>query len=307
MVYDGTVSVSTDATLLVSSLKLSNPLTQAGENVLATSIDPTVKGTISKPGDVSLQIVEFDYDGDGIADGSTLTDAQGNFEYEPTGIGTSTNLSIRSRVVNIVVDEANNTSYRTIGDWSEALEWTYVAQNAPEFEYFQLEQDTGHYGDYEVLDGITSNPNLVGRVVANGLPVAYQSVEFDHDGDGVIDGYASTDAEGRFRYEPQGLENGNWNIQAQVVTKKITTGENLTSGWKSITRTGRTDDITLGVGFTLVDAKSLLFSNLQLSSTTNQITGQVNWDDTDHGNPVAKNTPVTLKNGSQVLGEWDNR
>ena len=289
VVYDGTVSVSTDATLLVSSLKLSNPLTQAGENVLATSIDPTVQGTISKPGDVSLQIVEFDYDGDGIADGSTLTDAQGNFQYEPTGIGTSTNLSIRSRVVNIVVDEANNTSYRTIGDWSEALEWTYVAQDAPKFEYFQLEQDTGHYGNYEVLDGITSNPNLVGRVVANGLPVAYQSVEFDHDGDGVIDGYASTDAEGRFRYEPQGLSNGYWNILAQVVTEDINKGENLTSDWTSVTRTGRTGDVSLGVGFTLVDADPVVVASLALASD-NTLQGNVHWGVS--GNPSAKGVSV---------------
>ncbi len=289
VVYDGTVSVSTDATLLVSSLELANPLTQAGENVPATSIDPTVKGTISKPGDVSLQIVEFDYDGDDIAEGSTLTDAQGNFEYEPTGIGTSTNLSIRSRVVNIVVDEANNTSYRTIGDWSEALEWTYVAQDAPEFEYFQLEQDTGHYGDYEVLDGITSNPNLVGRVVANGLPVAYQSVEFDHDGDGVIDGYASTDAEGRFRYEPQGLSNGFWNIQAQVVTEDINKGENLTSDWMSVTRTGRTGDVSLGVGFTLVDADPVVVASLTLASD-NTLQGNVHRGVS--GNPSAKGVSV---------------
>ena len=311
VVYDGTISVSTDATLLVSSLKLANPLTLADGGSPASSIDPTVTGTISKPGDVSLQIVEFDYDGDNIADGSTLTDAQGNFEYEPTGIATGlsdgASLSIRSRVVNIIVDEANNTSYRTIGDWSAPLDWTYVAQDAPEFEYFQLEQDTGHYGDYEVLDGITSNPNLVGRVVANGLPVAYQSVEFDHDGDGVIDGYTSTDAEGRFRYEPQGLErpfiDGSttqreavyFNIQAQVVIEDINKDENLTSEWTSVTRTGRTDDVSHGVGFTLVDADALVADDLSWDSSRVHdptITGSVHWN--VPGSPAAENSVVVF-------------
>ena len=297
-----TVEIDTDLTV---SLDLANPLT---DDTPPTAIEGKVTGQISALGDLALQTVEFDFNGDGVPDSSTLTDGLGGFEFTPgpDSIDDSTGadiVSVRARLVRteFVLAESDDTesrSYRTIGAWSDAVSWEVQAKALPSIENFELEQDTGHYDlGYDLRDGVTSNPALIGLVTAGGAAAAYQLVEFDHDGDGRVDGTTSTDANGRFRYEPADLELGYHDIRARVPDHDATTGVEAPVPWAQFTRSGDPSDAgTLGGGFTLVSADAVQVTEINWLHPTNNndptVTGTVAWAVT--GDPGAAGVVVSF-------------
>src|SRR5690606_36151267 len=112
-----------------------------------------------------------------------------------------------------VEDPIAGVIYRTLSPW-KSLTWRVVANSTPDIVQFELARDTlsGFGGvswatGVQPIDRITSDPTLAGRV-ANDNGAELMRVEFDHDGDGIVDGFAVTDAQGAFKYVPAGLTVG---------------------------------------------------------------------------------------------------
>jgi hypothetical protein len=145
-------------------------------------------------------LVELDHNSDGVADGSTTTNASGDFSYRPEGlpVGTAT---IKARA-----GRTGETQWEYVfGSW-QSLTFTLEADpnNAPPaLACLGLAFDTGSSDS----DAITSDPTVAGTVT-NGDDVFMLRVEFDHDGDGLADSFTQTDRLGNFRYTPDGLVSG---------------------------------------------------------------------------------------------------
>jgi hypothetical protein len=162
---------------------------------IATS--PALFGTLANDGSVSYLTVQFDHDGtDNVEtiDGTTLTDANGNFTYLPSSLSLGTR-TIRARGV-----EWDYVHQEPLaGDWiSFAFEYVEDVNNAPVIESLALLSPTGPNA------GETANATIVGQV-SDDRSAAGLTIEFDHNDDGVVDGVAATDDDGRFRYVPVAL------------------------------------------------------------------------------------------------------
>lgn len=283
-------NVGHDGTLAVTQFGLADPIGINAQGETTAKV-PRLIGTVSTNDDVALKTVEFDYNGDGIADASTLTDGLGQFEYLPVGFGTGIgSFTFNARVTETrthVLDGGtpNNTDddvvvdYQASGDWTP-LTWEAVENDEPVIERFELEFDTG---DPALLDRVTSDPTLVGRV-SNDNGAAFITVEFTHTYDSVVDddaqtvhGTATTDANGYFRYTPEGLFAGSWDVRARVVETDSVTGDQISTGWRAVVADGApSDGVNDGafVGFTLVAptaASGLAFHGFANTENANQV------------------------------------
>ncbi|MCA9099800.1 MAG: hypothetical protein KDA63_01535, partial [Planctomycetales bacterium] len=203
---------------------------------------PTLVGAIDVPSDPSMWRVEFDVDGDGRADGYTFTDNEGGFELTADGItgvvSGDVAVSVGVRVVEQLEDATTGATYTTFGPWS-TTGWTAVKNVAPSIIDLELALDTGplYTSGEEIRDLATTDPTIIGRLT-DSANVAFVTVQFDHDGDEVIDGTTMTDESGFFRYEPTGLTPGYWDIRARVEEYDANSGETLDSGWHHVTGSG---------------------------------------------------------------------
>lgn len=239
------------------------------------SVDSTLVGSVKTIGNEGAITVRFDYDGDGTPDGQTTTDGNGRFEFTPDWLDVQSGGSTSIRIQ--VVEELNHPGpdfdvrYHSVGPW-RLYTWTLLPNTAPEIVSYELKQDSylnkaGFVeadGTFRVLDRITTNPTLNGRV-ENDNGIADLIVEFDHDGNGEVDGTAVTDSDGRFEYLPEGLNTGSHDIRARVTEVDAETGDTLAAeylagdeGWARITATG-VPAVDVGVsanvyGLTLVSA-----------------------------------------------------
>jgi hypothetical protein len=104
------------STFEVRNLRLSNDTgTSATDKVTS---DPTLTGnlldTATPPKVVAYSLVQFDHNGDGLADGNALTDDLGVFEYRPLGLSYTTHtLRVRSAQYDVAFG-----SY-LLGPWSD--------------------------------------------------------------------------------------------------------------------------------------------------------------------------------------------
>jgi len=188
------------STFEVRNLRLSNDTgTSATDKVTS---DPTLTGnlldTATPPKSVAYSLVQFDHNGDGLADGNALTDDLGVFEYRPLGLSYTTHtLRVRSAQYDVAFG-----SY-LLGPWSD-LSIHYIAPPAPQFSSLALVSDTG----VSSTDKITDNPAIVGTLTLDDRPVSDYLVYIDHNGNGSADGTAITDRFGNFVYRPQNLPTG---------------------------------------------------------------------------------------------------
>src|SRR5690606_10768349 len=60
------------------------------------------------------------------------------------------------------------------------------------------------------------------------------TIEFDLDGDGVVDGKALANANGEFQFEPLGLPAGNVTIRARTAQFIASAGEEVRGEWEAI-------------------------------------------------------------------------
>ncbi|MCA9088353.1 MAG: tandem-95 repeat protein [Planctomycetaceae bacterium] len=218
-------------------------------------------GTLS--GAAAFERVEFDHDGDGQVDGDTYSDGEGRFTYDPTGLPEGTSL-IRAR--SAVLDRV--TGETVVSEWAEfavtvdlidpplvaalwlatdvqnanGVTWSSsrpqiqgsLASGTYDYDEFTGEPIGATFGasnpisipaavDYSLLTPETINP-LLARVL----------IEFDHDGDGVVDGKTWSDVAGRFSYYAVGLTVGTQAIRARTVVVDPEQGTSVTSEWSTI-------------------------------------------------------------------------
>ncbi len=168
------------------------------------SANPSLKGTVTNDGLYSGLVVQIDHNGDDIADGVAGVDSTGNFTYTPHGLAYGT-YTFRARV-----KELNQLGTPMYSSWQTlALDYQPEAYQGVKITTLNLASDTGN----SATDGATSNPSLTGSISGTTSPIV---IRFDHNGDEVTDGTATTDAQGNFSYSPSGLTEGLVTIRAAV-------------------------------------------------------------------------------------------
>ncbi len=181
---------------VLSSLYLLNDTGTAGDGITS---DPTVAGRVDAPLGVTSATLEFDTDGDEVAESTrTVTfitngDSRG-FQYVPASLQVGSNtVAVRAIFTDPVSGVVNASAWRSV---------TYT---------FDFEEPAACGGATFVKSaaGTAEAPVPKARVegtLAGGA--AFVTVEFDHDGDGVIDGTSLADKDGKFIYDPTGLPAG---------------------------------------------------------------------------------------------------
>jgi|GEM_PF-2788440 len=170
--------------------------------------DPRLAGTVTNDGNAANLQVEFDHDGDGVADGHVYTGEGGSFVYAAPNVAAGS-VTMRARVREW--DAAQNT--HIFGAWA-SLSFTLdaAADLAPTLTGLALLFDTGA----SATDKATRDPRLIGSATNDGERAGLH-VEFDHNGDGAPDGSAVADAQGRFLYTPEALADGAVAMHVRVV------------------------------------------------------------------------------------------
>ena len=217
--YSFTYIKPVDSLVSIDTFELANLTDKVGN----TTSDPTVTGTIINDDDVSGLRVEI-YQGTTLL-GTTQTDENGVFDFTPSGL-TNGNITLSAKV----------------------REWNYISRN---YQYSDLETLSFILTDLVVIPpavqeftiadttgtgNTTANPYLTGKIVADNGFVNRVKVEFDHDGDGSIDGYTYTESDSTFRYLPT-LSPGNYTIHARSSSLNTHTNQWIPGDWSSCTLT----------------------------------------------------------------------
>ncbi|MBN2024915.1 MAG: hypothetical protein JW809_19215, partial [Pirellulales bacterium] len=227
--FSSPASVSVETTeetdLAVPSLQLKWFRMDGGT---AVAFDPTLVGEVDFDGDSVDWIVQFDCDGDESPDGWTTLDGLGQFEYRPEGLGSSGTATICARLVG-----SSDTTHWIHGAWSDDITFT-LEESVVELEGVRLVYDTGTAG---VLDGVTCDPTIAGRVVEstpglNTLGGMRVTLAVSYDGEHwTEDGWTVTDADGRFTYVPVGLREGGFLVSATVAWDDPIVDDELGDTW----------------------------------------------------------------------------
>ena len=230
-----------------------------------TTADPTVKGTVSH---VEPQLyVELAIDGEHAAEDLVIVPVldDGTFEFTPDysayGWLSGTSHAIEARLR--LWDPYENADWFSITDWGSVSDVaTFVlddSENVPatiESESLTLLYNVAASGYPQ-----SALPIFEGRVENDGGRLSGLLVEFDHNGDGIIDGSTYSRSDGTFVYEAFGLEPGDLvqTISARVVETDFW-GEEFTG-----------EPSTLEFILT----RAPLISDLAYSSANDQVTGTV--------------------------------
>jgi hypothetical protein len=184
--------------------------------------DPTLAGTVANDGSVAQLTVEFDTNGDGIADGQTTTDAAGHFTYVPQSLPLgAVTVAVRVSEYDIAARELRTSAWSTTSFTMQAPATQPVAVSE-----LRLLSDSGPSSS----DGYTANATIAGQLAAD-APLAGVLVEIDRNGDGTPDGQTNADAEGRFRYEPQSLPYGAVAVQVRAVAWSHAAASYVPGAW----------------------------------------------------------------------------
>ena len=135
--------------------------------------------------------LQFDLNGDGIADGSAQTDINGHFAIDLN----NSNLTAGIQTISIRGGRnVNGPMSVQYGDWSE-FTFTYapVPQPRPEVEDLHLVSDTEIANDL-----VTSDLQVSGSVTHVDGSIASLPVQYDLNGDGIAEGTAYTNQVGEF-------------------------------------------------------------------------------------------------------------
>lgn len=225
-----TLEVPAAQSTVMASLGLWEDTGSSASDLVTTN--PAIHGAITQGGvPASHQVIEFDHNGDGVADGTSYADALGEFTYIPVGLSFGSHtLRARTRQWDYHLQQGSYTS------WS-ALTFTLTAhQNlAPTIDQFGLRSDTGA----SQSDGLTANTSVWGRV-SDDVRAAELTVEFDHNNNGTVDGWAFTDSDGYFYYEPAAIPLGSVSLKARPVEWDFSTGQKIYGAWHTLSFTYQT-------------------------------------------------------------------
>ena len=224
----GNVTVTTaESTLPTVNAQLIQLL---GDNGNGASYTPTLIGQLLGFPTGAEVIVEFDHDEDGIVDGSLTVsiDNQNETEYFVYNIADLTlgehTISVRTKY------QLPSEASPRISSWLD-FEMTLLEGTSSQFQ--SLYSSTKTYGETGAPDTLTLNV-IRGRLSGGSQGRAFQTVEFDHNGDGTADGFAISDAEGAFEYLPLGAPAGQRTIHARTVLENEQ-GDVIGSGsWSSL-------------------------------------------------------------------------
>jgi hypothetical protein len=237
---------------LVKDFRLAN----SGASTTVTT-DPTVTGTVSGPlsvvsGDSSVVSgplsvanampqsaaflkVELDYDGDGVPDASTTTGPGGTFTFKPTGLAYG-QVTIRARAVGQALQPDGSGAQPIYGDWA-SLTFTYqqAPSNLASVSSLVLASPTTAGGSLATDATVSGQLAKLGDI--SPTAVAFLTVEFDTNADGVPDASAQSDGEGNFTFTPSGLAYGTVALAARVRQHDYVTGGFDYSAWTTLSFT----------------------------------------------------------------------
>ena len=168
----------------------------------ASAQPATLTGTIDvghPAGELSTTI-QFDFDDDGLPDGSTVTASDGSFSFNPASL-----------VYGDVVARAR------------AHRWNELAEADAYSDWFTI--NFTHDPALPPLDNlsVTSQPDPMSGSAAptlggqiSGTELEWARVEFDHNDDGIADASTTPDGSGSFSYTAFGLNPGSTTVAARV-------------------------------------------------------------------------------------------
>ncbi|NLE38273.1 MAG: hypothetical protein GX621_09645, partial [Pirellulaceae bacterium] len=207
----------------ITSLRLLADTGESGTDLVTT--DPRVTGrVVVDAGPVFGLTVEIDTNGDGIAEGTTLTDSTGRFAFNPQWLQTGV-ITIQVRA-----SRPGDGGATVHGPW-ESFSFTFDETSLATISGLTLVSDWG--------DGLTTDPTISGYV-ATYSSQSRVMVQFDHNGDDRVDGSVMADSSGYFRYVPRGLPDGEVTIRARAAEWDAGTSRYLHGDWESITFTLQT-------------------------------------------------------------------
>ena len=268
----------------IENFTLANPMGTSGS--YSTTTIPILKGNVAGVTGYSGMDIEFDYNGDDLVDGRAVAGESGLFEFRPVGL-TLGQKNIRARTSGW----ENSWSTEKYGAW---MGYTFVLV-APTFSAatvstLSLLKDTGT----NTTDGLTTEPALTGQLAAGvgGRGIAYATVEFDHNGDGTVDGSTVSDENGKFSYVPIGVTAGAKTIQARVKDWNYATETGVYSSWtgKSFTLEVPTNTAPVINAFSLLadtgssNSDTLTANAMLIGHVNNDQTGQPLIVEFDHNN-----------------------
>ncbi|QGJ68704.1 Hypothetical protein PBC10988_3650 [Planctomycetales bacterium 10988] len=151
-------------------------LNDTGTPADGETLDATIVGQVDVGSLPIFVQVEIDWDGDGQADGSTYTDAEGNFYYTPQGFPQNVPTTIRARTI------VGNT----VSEWEQldpgnASGEVTLLSTGSSYQVVSLEASFNS-NEPEKLD-------IFGQIVASSQSVAQIEIRIDVDGDGVSDSF----------------------------------------------------------------------------------------------------------------------
>lgn len=208
----------------IASVELTNDTGNSSSDRITS--DPNITGTLDYPhaSDSGIVRVEYDVNGDGLPDGSSVVDSDGRFEFLPTGLPLG---AVGLRVRSAIWSESEQVNlYSGWHDFDFVFDF-----EIPAIASIGLVNDDGN----GPTDGITSDPRLSGSLTnANVSPNIW--VEFDLDSDGVTDNRVLASG-GQFEFEPLGLSEGAVNLQARTRFRHPLASQFSNSSWTAFSFT----------------------------------------------------------------------
>ena len=224
---------------------------------------PQLTGRIVNEKTLSGITVEFDWNNDGNVDATATTDASGSFTVTmPANPTASTTVRARALELNMATGQQMRSGWSSL-----AVSPNATANALPGLAQLALKTVTSGGSS-------TTDPTIQGTVT-NDNGVAGLTAEYDINNDGLIDGTALTDSQGKFVFTPLGLTAGSVQIKVRI-KEADSRGLTQTSAWQTLS-------------FTYIDPASLVMhvENLRLANDTgNSSTDDATSDPTIRGQVV---------------------
>jgi len=188
---------------------------------------PSLVGNVRYQHPNSGLLVEVDWDGDGISDLITTTDAFGQFRFQFKNLPNNTSsLQVRSVAVN-----PTNKSVQTEAWQQLVINYVISTPAAASVVNIGLAEDNGSSS----TDSITTKPRIIGEVSRK--PIGHlMIVEVDTNGDFVADGTTIVGANLQWTYTPANLAVGSVTVAARTRDTAVD-GQTVFSAWTSYTFT----------------------------------------------------------------------
>lgn len=264
VVYDPVAEeelVGTASTLEITPLNNNDTATITGFDLLhdlgASTVDPTVKGTVVNDGRRAGLKIEFDTNGDETADGFTFADAAGYFEWTPYNVASGQPTTVRARVVEWDGIAQEYTSEDFADSSSVSRTFTLADDGPPDptlEEGFAADLESISHTESEARTGIISFLASIGAGDSGtgSIDVGIGSIRLLHRGgaNSLDDGVFSDTV---FQFTSDALPTIGSTIVAEQGITSFATGLGVLNGDYDLTRAVAIsgDTITVDITFTL--------------------------------------------------------